>query len=122
MATTTPQRSILPSLSTIPLQKPTQLKMHTSLFLSFSSSHFSKIELAIHNDELAQAAIGADSQAGVAPPAPKDPSLPAPPVDAFFLSNKLYSVISSKSLGGFELVLLHSPWHGTSDCWTGTHD
>ena len=50
----------------------------------------------------------------------KDSTSQQLPADAFFLQNRLYSVIASKSLGGFELVLLHSPWHAGEDCWTGT--
>ena len=41
------------------------------------------------------------------------------PSEACFLPNRLYSVISCRNVGGFELVLLHSPWHSTGDCWTG---
>ena len=44
-----------------------------------------------------------------------------PPSEAFFLPNRLYSVISCRNVGGFELVLLHSPWQSNDDCWTGKH-
>jgi hypothetical protein len=39
--------------------------------------------------------------------------------EASFLPNKLYSVIAGKSIGGFELILLHNPWNESQECWTG---
>lgn len=39
--------------------------------------------------------------------------------DHSFLPNRLYSVVAAKAIGGFELVLLHNPWHASLDCWRG---
>ena len=39
--------------------------------------------------------------------------------DHSFLPNRLYSVVAAKAIGGFELLLLHNPWHASMDCWRG---
>jgi hypothetical protein len=39
--------------------------------------------------------------------------------EAEFIMNRLYSVITLRTIAGFDLVLLHNPWHAVSQCWLG---
>lgn len=38
---------------------------------------------------------------------------------ATFLTNRVYSVVATKDIYGFELVLLHNPWEESLNCWKG---
>jgi hypothetical protein len=77
----------------------------------------SKSEINLFDEEMS---LSTSAQGFDQPSPPKSPVDPSPVVSCF-LPNKLYSVVSAKLIGGFELVLLHSPWHGASECWTGIH-
>lgn len=104
---TTPHR---PVSDTAPSQSP----------LRSSKSHYncSKFDLNPFDGEMS---LSASAQGGFDQPSPPKSPVDPGPVVSCFLPNKLYSVVSAKLLGGFELVLLHSPWHGASECWTGVH-
>ena len=39
--------------------------------------------------------------------------------DLFFIPNRMYSVITYREMGGYELVLMHNPWYNTTYNWTG---
>ena len=71
------------------------------------------------DDEGASLSSGPGDNSGDGPQSTSRKDNTSSQEDASFLQNKLYSVIASKSLGGFELVLLHSPWHESADCWRG---
>ena len=80
----------------------------------------SKIEVTPVDEEGNSAQSSSkDRESPTASPSRKESSTLTAPIDAFFLNNRLYSVITTRSIGGFELILLHNPWHSTADCWTG---
>lgn len=39
--------------------------------------------------------------------------------DHFFVPNRLYSIVTCRDHGGYELVLMHCPWQDPNYCWTG---
>lgn len=39
--------------------------------------------------------------------------------DGGFIPNRLYSVILTRDIGGYELVLMHSPWYNQAYQWSG---
>ena len=97
------------------------------LFLHFSyislAYSYSKIEITILDEDGSTAQSSAKDRdstpGGSSSPSREESGALMAPIDAFFLPNRLYSVITTRSIGGFELILLHNPWHSIAECWTG---